>query len=100
MSDILIGIGIGIILAVVIIAIIIPDNWGIWLAKRRNTPKWLLPLCGIGIIAFAYFFVPAIKIMILQVQPWVWAILGISFVGAILGLIFHTYYKNHPETQI
>ena len=96
-TDLLIGIGIGIILTVVLISVFFPDAWGIWLAKRRNAPKWLLPLCAVGLVAFLIFFLGALQITLLPLQAWVWILLGVVIVVALVCFFIVRYYQHHPQ---
>jgi len=74
----------GMVLWFVVQNLILPDEWAIWLARRRNFPVAVLPV-GIVLLviasvplvyAFLWSFIQAFGLV--RIERWVWTILAVG----------------------
>lgn len=83
--------GLGIVSALVVFSLLLPDRWSTWLATRRNFPVVLFPLgvfalvLGVGnlIVALGGAFIKALQKT--SIEPWVWYL---SLAGVLIVLLF------------
>lgn len=91
MSDFWVGVGVGALGALVVLALIVPDPWAVWLATRKNLPTWLMPfglvalLVGLGNLTYAVGAAVLAALANTRVAPWVWLA---TLVGAVVLIVF------------
>ncbi len=99
--------GFGVVAALVVFSLILPDSWAEWLGTRKNLPVVLLPLgiialvLGAGnlIVAFGWAVIQALKMT--SVSSWVWYITlaGVVIVVFFVTIRWHNYGRNTSATQ-
>jgi hypothetical protein len=89
----LLGVVVGIWLTLLVL-MIIHDEVSEKIVYRRNLQHLFIISSILGLIMFIIFFVPAIQIVILSVQPWLWIVLGVSLVILLIGILLHRYYHR------
>lgn len=90
-----IGIGIGFFMALVVVALVVPDKWAIWLATRKNLPTWLMPfgvlglLLGLGNLLYALGAAVVEALANTKVAPWVWYVTLAGLIVVVMFFVVH-----------
>ena len=93
-----IGAGFGAAAAVVVLSLVLPDQWAAWLVTRRNLPVVLLPLgiiallLGGGNLVTAFGWAVYQALGMAKVAPWVW---WMTLIGAILVILYFATRRWH-----
>ena len=90
--------GFGVVAAIVVMSLVLPDRWSTWLATRRNLPVVLLPLgvialiIGLGnlFVVFGWAVVQALKET--SVSSWVW---WLTLAGVVMIVLFFITRRWH-----
>lgn len=91
----------GLILAFVVYGLVLPDDWAIWLARRRNFPHAILPLglVLLAVVALNLIFALGWAILralgLVQFASWLWLALIAGLVIVAIWIIFR---PREPRT--
>jgi len=83
-----------------LILMIIHDDTSKKVVLRRNLQWLFIATSAVGLILFLVLFVPAIQIVVLQVQTWVWILLGATLLGAVISFFLWRHYHGKTEESV
>lgn len=95
------GVIFGAIVAVVVLSLVLPDQWATWLVTRHNLPIILFPLGIIAlllgggnlVVVFGWAVYQALGMA--QVAPWVW---WLTLIGAVLVVLYFATRRWHNNS--
>lgn len=88
----------GAVVAVVVLSLVLPDNWAAWLVTRHNLPVVLLPLgiiallLGGGNLVTAFGWAVWQALGMAKVAPWVW---WMTLTGLVIVVLFYLTRRWH-----